>query len=71
MVMNPMGSQSVKKAPKQTLPETNIAPANRPSLKEISSSNHPFSRAMLVSGRVNKSKKMCVMSGGGVDTLVG
>ena len=29
------------------------APENRPSQKEISSSNHPFSGAMLVSGRVN------------------
>ncbi len=36
-----------------TLPETNIAPENRPSGKEISSSNHPFSGAMLVSGRVD------------------
>ena len=37
-----------------TLPETNIcAPENRVSQKEISSSNHPFSRAMLVLGRVS------------------
>ena len=35
-----------------TLPETNIAPENGPSQKEISSSNHTFSGAMLVSGRV-------------------
>ena len=34
------------------LPETNIAPEKRSSQKEISSSNHPFSGAMLVSGRV-------------------
>ena len=34
-----------------TLPETNIAPENRPSLKEISSSNHPFSGALAVSFR--------------------
>ena len=38
-----------------TLPETNIAPENRPSQKEISSSNHPFSGAnlLLVSGSVS------------------
>ena len=35
-----------------SLPETNIAPENRPSQKEIWYSNHPFSGAMLVSGRV-------------------
>ena len=35
-----------------TLPESNTAPENRPSQKEISSSNHPFSGAMLVAGRV-------------------
>ncbi len=38
-----------------TFPETNIAPENRPSQKEIIAfqlSNHPFSGAMLVSGRV-------------------
>ena len=36
-----------------TLPETNIAPENRPSQKEPKYSNHPFSGAkMLVSGRV-------------------
>ena len=35
-----------------TLPETNIAPENRTSQKEISSSNHWFSGAILVSGRV-------------------
>ena len=36
-----------------TLPETNIAPANRPGPeRKGSSSNHPFSGAMLVSGRV-------------------
>ena len=29
------------------------APKNRPSQKEISSSNHPFSGAMLVLGSVN------------------
>ena len=37
---------------KITLPETNMAPENRPSQKDISSSNHQFSGAMLVSGRV-------------------
>ena len=36
-----------------TLPKTNIAPENRQSQQEIPSSNHPFSSAMLVSGRVN------------------
>ena len=37
-----------------TLLETNIAPENTPSQKEIdTSSNHPFSGAMLVSGRVS------------------
>ena len=37
-----------------TLPETNIAPENRPSQKGISSSNHQFSgvNSLLVSGRV-------------------
>ena len=35
-----------------TFPETNIAPENRSSQKEISFSNHPFAGAMLVSGRV-------------------
>ena len=37
-----------------TLPEINIAPENRPSQKESSlpTSNHPFSGAMLVAGRV-------------------
>ena len=35
-----------------TLPKTNIAPENRPSQEEMSSSNYPFSGAMLVSGRV-------------------
>ena len=41
-----------------TLPETNIlvAPENKPSQKGISSSNHPFSGAMLVSGRVHPGK---------------
>ena len=34
------------------LPKTNIAPENRPPQKEISSSNNPYSGAMLVSGRV-------------------
>ena len=33
-------------------PETNIALENRPSHKEISSSNHPFPGAMLFLGRV-------------------
>jgi len=33
--------------------ETNIAPENRPSKKEMSSSNHGFSGAMLVSGGVS------------------
>ena len=41
-----------KKEESYTLPETAIAPENRLSQKEISSSNHPFSGAMLVSGRV-------------------
>ena len=36
-----------------TLPETNIAPEHRPSQKDMSSSNHQFSGAMLVSGRVS------------------
>ena len=38
-----------------TLPKTNIAPENRLSQKEssIPYSNHPFSGAMLVSGRVS------------------
>ena len=37
-----------------TLPETNIAPENRPSPKGNQSSNHPFSGAkMLVSWRVS------------------
>ncbi len=39
-----------------TLPETNIAPENRPSQKDPkgnSSFNHQFSGAMLVSGRVS------------------
>ena len=35
-----------------TLPKTNIAPENRPLEKEIPIGNHPFSGAMLVSGRV-------------------
>ena len=34
-----------------SLPKTNIVPENRPQ-KEISSSNHPFSGAMLVLGSV-------------------
>ena len=39
---------------KFTLPETNIAiaPENSPSQKDIASSNHQFSGAMLVSGSV-------------------
>ena len=36
---------------RDTLPKTNIAPKNRPSQKEISSSNHPFSGANYVSFR--------------------
>ena len=39
--------------------ETNIAPENRPSQTEISSSNHWFSGAMLVSGRVIEMNKYC------------
>ena len=35
-----------------TLPETNMAPENRPSQKETRFSNHPFSGAMLASGSV-------------------
>ena len=42
---------------KCTLPGTNIAPADRPSQKETRKySNHPFSGAMLVSGRVSAKK---------------
>ena len=41
---------------RDTLQETNIAPENWPSQKEISSSNHWFSRAMLVWGRVHSRK---------------
>ena len=36
-----------------TLPETDIAPENKPSQKETSLPNQPFSDAVLVSGRVN------------------
>jgi len=43
-------SLKVLKKDKGTLPETNIAPGNRPSQEEMTSSNHPFSGAMLVSG---------------------
>ena len=41
-----------------TLPKTNIAPENRPSQKEtcLPTSNHPFSGAMLDSGRVSFKK---------------
>ncbi len=35
-----------------TLPETNIAPENRPLEKEIPIGNHHFLEAMLVLGRV-------------------
>ena len=44
---------------KSTLPETNIAPENGPSHKEIHlpTSNHPFLGAILVSGRVTATKK--------------
>ena len=35
-----------------TLPETNMAPENRPPNRKGSYSNHPFLGAMLVSGRV-------------------
>ena len=35
-----------------TMPKANIAPEIWPSQKETSISNHPFSGAMLVSGRV-------------------
>ena len=38
-----------------TLPETNVAPENRPSGKGDSYWKPPFSSAMLVSGRVNQS----------------
>ena len=45
---------------KYTLPETNIAPENRlgPKRKRLYS-NHPFSGAMLVSGRVPNKSGMC------------
>ncbi len=36
-----------------TLPETDIAHENKPSQKETSLPNQPFSGAVLVSGRVN------------------
>ena len=39
-----------------TLPETNMAPENRPSQEQISSSNHPSSGAMLVLGSVSHYK---------------
>ena len=38
----------------------NIAPENRPSQKETSISNHPFSGAMLVSGRVGFIHSLCI-----------
>ena len=34
--------QMLRRHPQIWLPETNIAPENKPSQKEISSSNHPF-----------------------------
>ena len=40
-----------------TLPETNMTPENRPSQKGNWYSNHPFSGAMLFSGRVRPVKK--------------
>ena len=45
-----------------TLPETNIAPENRPSQKEtsIQYSNHQFSGAMFVSGRVSLKMSMSI-----------
>ena len=39
-------------------PKTKMEPENMPSQKEFSSSNHPFSGAMLVLGRVSKISKM-------------
>ena len=44
-----------KKAKRSTIPETNIAPENRPSQKEAGSySNHPVSGAFTVSFREGK-----------------
>ena len=40
-----------------TLPETNIAPENKPLEKEIPIGNHHFLGAMLVLGSVSSSKK--------------
>ena len=37
-----------------TVPETNIAPENRPSQKETSIPTHPFSGAILVFGSVSE-----------------
>ena len=43
-----------------TLPETNVE-SDWPSVKQISSSNHPFSGAMLVLGRVLLTKEYVVL----------
>ena len=52
-----------------TLPETNIEPEKRPFQKEISSSNHGFSGAMLVSGRVSKECRRCTWETSYLDGL--
>ena len=44
-------TRKVQTEPPTTFPETNISNEHRPSQKEISSSNHPCSGAMLVLGR--------------------
>ena len=46
------GRYQSKTLPGITLPETNMAPENRPLEKEIPIGNHHFLEAMLVSGRV-------------------
>ena len=43
-----------------TLQGSKIAPARKPSQKEMSSSSHPFSGVMLVSGRVTNMIHWCV-----------
>ena len=51
-VLNLLRGNERDKASKITLPETNIVPEKGPSQQEIHLENHPFSGAMLVSGRV-------------------
>ena len=51
MTRESVEAHHVKKKQDATLPKTNIAPENIP--KGNWYSNHPFSGAMLVSGRVN------------------